>query len=72
MSLPEIGLTQPRTAVSNDQLAAIGAQARRFLLEPADAPWQEVLRALRAAFGDDQTDELLRAIQIRYRTSRSP
>jgi hypothetical protein len=61
-------LTHSDTNGKGDQLAAISVQARRFLLEPADAPWHEVVRALSEALGEDETYELLRAIQIRYRT----
>jgi hypothetical protein len=67
----EGGLTQLDADGKGDQLAAISVQARRFLLEPADAPWHEVVRALSEALGEDETYELLRAIRIRYRTSSS-
>ena len=53
---------------TTDRFVAIPIQARRYLLEPGDGPWHEVVRALSEAFGEDETDELLRAIKVRMRT----
>lgn len=51
-------------------IAAFDTQARRYLLEPDDGSWDEMMRALRRAIGDGETDDLLRAIEIRVRTAK--
>jgi hypothetical protein len=66
---PDIDRTD---ASGRDHLAAVATQARRYLREPADGPWQEVVRALRQALGDSETYDLLHAIEIRFRTSKGP
>ena len=52
-----------------DAVPAVGIWARRYLLEPGDGPWYDIVRTLREALGDDETYDLLRAIEIRFRTS---
>lgn len=52
-----------------DAFPAVGIWARRYLLEPGDGPWYDIVRTLREALGDDETYDLLRAIEIRFRTS---
>jgi len=52
-----------------DPVPAVGIWARRYLLEPGDGPWYDIVRTLREALGDDETYDLLRAIEIRFRTS---
>ncbi|MGH2483566.1 MAG: hypothetical protein ACRDE9_03810 [Candidatus Limnocylindria bacterium] len=54
---------------SPDPVPAVGIWARRYLLEPGDGPWYDMVRTLREALGDDETYDLLRAIEIRFRTS---
>lgn len=54
-----------------DALAAVGVQARHYLREPGDAPWHDVIRALSDVLGEDETHDLLRAAEIRFRTSRT-
>lgn len=54
-----------------DVLAAVGIRARRYLLEPGDGPWYEIVRALTEALGDGETYDLLRAIEIHVHTNRT-
>jgi len=54
-----------------DVLAAVGTRARRYLLEPGDGPWYDVVRALTEALGDDEAYDLLRAIEIHVYASRT-
>ena len=63
---------QSTVAPSNDMppaLSAVGIRARRYLLEPGDGPWYDIIRTLRDSLGDDETYDLLRAIEIRFRTT---
>ena len=63
---------QSTIASANDKppaLSAVGIRARRFLLEPGDGPWYDIIRTLRESLGDDETYDLLRAIEIRFRTT---
>ena len=53
-------------------LADVATQARRYLLEPADHSWQEVMAALQRAFGDGETDDLVHAFEIRVRSNKRP
>jgi hypothetical protein len=50
-------------------LAAVGIRARRYLLEPGDGPWYDIVQALTDALGDGETYDLLRAIEIHLRTN---
>ena len=68
-ALPVPDVERPTHAPAVDG-AAIDQQARRYLSEPGDAPWDEVVRALRGAIGHSEADDLLRAIEIRLRTAR--
>ena len=40
------------------------AQSRRYLNEPSEAAWYELVRALSNAFGDAEAYDLLRATEI--------
>lgn len=64
------GSTDASQRSSPDVLAAVGIQARHYLLEPGDGPWDDVIRALSAALGNGETEDLLRAAEIRFRTSK--
>jgi hypothetical protein len=65
--LPADELTDPRPAVVLETLAAIQARARRYLQEPDDGAWHDLVDALERAHGDGATYELLRAVEIHYR-----
>ena len=54
----------------NADLADIATQARRYLLEPADHSWQEVMAAMQRAFGDGETEDLVHAFEIRVRSNK--
>ena len=61
---------EPAKASAVIDVTTIDIQARRYLLEPGDAAWDEVVRALGGALGEAETDDLLRAMEIRLRTAR--
>jgi hypothetical protein len=67
-SLPR---TDPETAaLRTEALAEIGIRARRYVQEPGDAAWYDLIDALRRTHGDSEAYELLRAVEIHSRTSR--
>jgi hypothetical protein len=45
-------------------------RARRYVQEPGDAAGIELVDALRRAYGDEETYDLLRAVEIHSRISR--
>jgi hypothetical protein len=45
-------------------------RARRYVQEPGDATGIELVDALRRAYGDEETYDLLRAVEIHSRISR--
>ncbi len=55
---------------SSPDLDDIATQTRRYLIEPAEHSWVEVMAALRRALGEDGTDDLVQAFEIRVRSSR--
>lgn len=61
----------PDRPARSNALAVVGIRARRYLLEPGDGPWYDVVRALTDALGDDEAYDLLRAIEIRVHTNRT-
>ena len=52
-----------------EAVAAVGARARRYVQEPADCAWHELVAALARTHGDGQAYDLLRAVEIHSRTS---
>jgi hypothetical protein len=53
-----------------ESIADVRTRARCYLREPAEASWQELLKALTRTYGDDETYDLLRAVTIHSQTSR--
>lgn len=51
-------------------LRDISAQTRRYVAEPSEAAWYELVRALSNVFGDADAYELLRAAEIHSDTRR--
>jgi hypothetical protein len=45
-------------------LEEVAAQSRRYVREPSEAAWYELVRALSNVFGDADAYELLRATEI--------
>ncbi|MDQ4035463.1 MAG: hypothetical protein M3153_05975 [Chloroflexota bacterium] len=48
--------------------AELCVRARCYLQEPGDAAWDNLVAALRRAYGDDEAYDLLRAVTIHVRT----
>jgi hypothetical protein len=62
-------LTDARAAEISARLGAVETRARQYLQEPGEGAWHELVDALERAHGDDATHELLRAVEIHFRTS---
>jgi hypothetical protein len=59
-----------RAQLLSEAMAEVGARARRYLQEPAEPAWHDLISALARTHGDSAAYDLLRAIEIRVRTSR--
>jgi hypothetical protein len=53
-----------RLELMAEGLGEVSAQSRRFVREPSEAAWYELVRALSNVFGDGDAYELLRAAEI--------
>ena len=58
-----------RAQLLAEALAEVGTRARRYVQEPADAAWHDLLDALARTYGDSESYDLLRAVEIHSRTS---
>jgi len=52
-----------------EAVADVGARARRYVQEPADGAWYDLVAALARTHGDSEAYDLLRAVEIHSRTS---
>jgi hypothetical protein len=62
-------LTGARAGLLVETLAAIQTRARRYLQQPEEGAWHDLVHALARAHGDGATYELLRAVEIHSRIS---
>lgn len=53
-----------------EALADVRVRATRYVQEPADDAWHDLVTALARTHGDSEAYDLLRAVEIRLRTSR--
>ena len=56
-----------RAELLREAVAEVGTRARRYVQEPADAAWHDLLAALARTYGDSDTYDLLRAVEIHTR-----
>lgn len=69
-------VTQPstpdaaRAELLMEALADLNVRATRYVQEPADDAWHDLVAALARTHGDSEAYDLLRAVEIRLRTSR--
>jgi hypothetical protein len=59
-----------RAELMAQAIAELGTRARRYLQEPAEPAWHDLIAALARTIGDSAAYDLLRALEIRQRTSR--
>ena len=55
---------QFRLELLAEAVGEVAAHTRRYLREPSDEAWYELVRALSSVFGDSDAYELLRAAKI--------
>ncbi|MBA2632167.1 MAG: hypothetical protein H0U86_04080 [Chloroflexi bacterium] len=65
-------LEKARAALLVEAMTAIHTRARRYLQEPGEGAWHDLVRALARAHGDSATYELLRAVEVHSRVSVPP
>jgi hypothetical protein len=70
MAAPDRSIDAARAELHGEAMAEVCRRARRYVQEPADAAWIELVDALRRAYGDEETYDLLLAVEIHSRTSR--
>ncbi len=58
-----------RAALLLEAMVAIQTRARRYLQEPEEGAWHDLVDALARAHGDTATYELLRAAEVHSRIS---
>jgi hypothetical protein len=58
-----------RQQLLDEAIAEVHARAGRYLREPAESAWLDLVDALTRAHGDSEAYELLRAIEIHTRIS---
>lgn len=51
-------------------MAEVRTRVRRYVQEPTDGAWHDLVDALARAYGDSETYDLLRAVEIHTLTSR--
>jgi hypothetical protein len=61
-----------RAELLAEAFAGVGTRARRYVQEPAEAPWHDLVDALTRAYGDSEAYDLLRAVEIHSRTCVRP
>jgi hypothetical protein len=59
-----------RGELLREALADVRVRATRYVQEPADDAWHDLVTALARTHGDSEAYDLLRAVEIRLRTSR--
>ena len=53
-----------------EAMADLRVRANRYVREPGDDAWNDLVSALARTHGDSEAYDLLRAVEIRLRTSR--
>jgi hypothetical protein len=59
----------PRAELLMEAIADIRVRAKRYVQEPGDAAWHDLVSALARTHGDSEAYDLLRAVEIHLRTS---
>lgn len=57
-----------RTRLILEELAEVRTRARRYIQEPAEAAWHDLVDALTRTYGDGDAYDILRAVEIHSRT----
>lgn len=57
-----------RTRLLLEELAEVRTRARRYIQEPAETAWHDLVEALTRTYGDSDAYDILRAVEIHSRT----
>jgi hypothetical protein len=57
-----------RSRLLVEELAEVRTRARRYIQEPAEAAWHDLVEALTRTYGDSDAYDILRAVEIHSRT----
>jgi hypothetical protein len=57
-----------RAELFAEGIAQVRARALRYVQEPAEEAWHDLVQALVRTYGDSETYDLLRAVEIHSRT----
>lgn len=60
-------LDKARAELLASGIAEVRRQARRYVQEPSEAAWNDLVDALTRSYGDGETYDLLRAVEIHSR-----
>jgi hypothetical protein len=61
-------MDRARAELFAEGVAQVRARAMRYVQEPADGAWDDLVQALVRTYGDSETYDLLRAVEIHCRT----
>lgn len=62
-------LERARGELLVEAMVEVHTRARRYIEEPAETTWHDLVHALTLMYGDSEAYELLRAVEIHSRTS---
>jgi hypothetical protein len=63
-------MDRARVELLSGAIAEVRRRARRYVQEPSDTAWHDLVDGLTRTYGDMETYDLLRAVEIHSRTSR--
>jgi hypothetical protein len=69
-NVPDTPIDSARAELIAEAMADVRARARRYLQEPADDAWHDLVEALARTHGDSDAYDLLRAVEIHTRASK--
>lgn len=61
-------LDRARAELLAGGIAEVRRQARRYVQEPCETAWNDLVDALTRSYGDGETYDLLRAVEIHFRS----
>ena len=64
------GVDSARAELLAEAVAEVPTRALRYVQEPAEGAWHDFVEALARTYGDSETYDLLRAVEIHSRISK--
>lgn len=61
-------IERARAELLAEGIVQVRTRARRYVQEPAETAWHDLVQALTRTYGDTETYDLLRAVEIHFRT----